>query len=543
MKPPVQSPPTDLFSEPTLPESLSGPATPEPGRDLPLMEEVPDVPDEPAKEYAPPPAGIFKTSPAMGPLDERRKQEYEATAAGLEKIFDDFSIKGKVVAIQPGPVVTVYEYQASAGTRLSRINALIDDIALALKVDSVFIHPVSGKNAVGVQVPNQDREVVLFGDLVGSPEFRNATSPLTFVLGKNLRGEAVCEDLASMPHLLTAGQTGSGKSVAINALLCSIIMKAPPERVRMILVDPKVLELKIYEGIPHLLMPVITEPTRAGLALKWACHEMDRRYRLMEQARVRNIGAFNDFWHRASPAERDALDGGPEQKPGPLPQIVLVIDELADLMLTAPKDVEASIQRLAQKARASGIHLVLATQRPSVDVITGVIKANLPSRIAFKVFSRGDSRTILDSMGADKLLGKGDMLCLKPGASRLERVQGAFLSDQEVVDLVEAVRLDQSGGSWDEEAIAWIEEEAGRGKDDAPAGATGEDDDPRWDEALTIAQRNGAISASFLQRQLKIGYNRAARMVESMENQGLVSGADGSKPRKWLGPQDLQGGL
>ncbi len=487
--------------------------------------------------YAPPSANIFRASAAAGQITESQRREFERTAAALESAFKDFGINGKVVAVQPGPVVTVFEFEADAGTKLAKITGLLDDIALAMRVDSIFIHPVSGKRAVGIQVPNSQREMVFLGDILNAREFKDSLAPLTFAMGKSLQGDPVCADLATMPHLLMAGQTGSGKSVAINSLLCSVIMKASPDEVRMILVDPKILELKIYEGIPHLLMPVITEASRASLALKWACQEMDRRYRLMEMAKVRHIAGFNKYWDQASESEkRDLSLMSGEQNLGRLSFILIVIDELADLMLTAPKDVENSIQRLAQKARASGIHLVLATQRPSVDVITGVIKANLPCRIAFKVFSRVDSRTILDCMGAERLLGKGDMLYLRPGSSKLERIQGTYIEDAEVNTLVDAIK-GQYHTEYDDQAIAWIDSEVkrGQGGDDSGMESVPDGDDPKWDEALAIAQRQGFISASFLQRSLKIGYNRAARMVEQMEAKGLVGGADGAKPRKWLG--------
>lgn len=498
--------------------------------------ELPEEDNDPL--YEPPPAGLFRTSPFVAAIDEGQKKEFEQTAESLVKAFSEFGIGGEIIAIQPGPVVTVYEFQPHAGTKLAKVTGLLDDIALALRVDSIFIHPVSGKRALGVQVPNKKRDTVFLGDLVQNAVFQNSTSPLTFALGKALNGEPICCDLAAMPHLLMAGQTGSGKSVAINALLCSLILKARPEQVRMILVDPKILELKIYEGIPHLLMPVITEPLKASLALKWACQEMDRRYQLMETASVRHLTGFNQFWENATVEQKDAIrERFPASEIGKLPFIVVVIDELADLMLMASKDVEASIQRLAQKARASGIHLVLATQRPSVDVITGVIKANLPCRIAFKVFSRIDSRTILDSMGAERLLGKGDTLFLRPGSSRLERIQGAFLADEEVVTMVDHIKK-SSEAHYDASAMEWIDEEYQRQSNpsgfesaaDAPGGT-----DPKWNEAIAIAQRQGAISASYLQRMLKIGYNRAARIVEAMEAQGLVAKADGSKPRAWIG--------
>ncbi|MBC7660248.1 MAG: DNA translocase FtsK 4TM domain-containing protein [Chitinophagaceae bacterium] len=492
---------------------------------------------EPDPSYVAPPTTMFRTGATSIAIDEEERREFEHTSVALVKAFSEFGVGGEVIAIQPGPVVTVYEFQPDAGTKLSKVTGLLDDIALALKVDSIFIHPVSGKRALGVQVPNKRRETVFLGDILQTSAFQHVNSPLNFVLGKGLTGEPICCDLASMPHLLTAGQTGSGKSVAINSLLCSLILKASPEQVRMILVDPKILELKIYEGIPHLLMPVITEPLKASLALKWACFEMDRRYQLMESAMVRHISGFNQYWDNASNEQKAEMrERYGDSIQGKLPYIVIVIDELADLMLTASKDVENSIQRLAQKARASGIHLVLATQRPSVDVITGVIKANLPCRIAFKVFSRTDSRTILDSMGAERLLGKGDMLFLRPGSSKLERIQGAFLSDEEVVAMVDQLKK-TSAPHYDETAMEWINEEfqkqSGNGFD--PGEENAGSADPKWNDAIQIAQRQGTISASYLQRMLKIGYNRAARIVESMESQGLVAKADGSKPRAWIG--------
>lgn len=488
--------------------------------------------------YIPPPISIFnKADPAT--QTHHNVKELEATANFLVKIFLDFGIEGKIVGYQPGPVVTVFEFQPDAGVKQSKVLSLIDDLALALKVDSIFIHPVKGKSALGIQIPNTRRESVYFGDVINSAAFRDAESPLTFGMGKTINGQPMCADLASMPHLLTAGATGSGKSVAINAFLCSVIMKASPDDVRMILVDPKMLELSVYEGIPHLLMPVITEPEKASLALKWATHEMERRYKLMQLAAVRNLSGFNAFVEKATPERLDALcQASGEEVIHKLPYILLVIDELADLMMTAPKDVESSIQRLAQKARASGIHMVLATQRPSVDVITGVIKANLPCRIAFQVVSKHDSRTILDLIGADKLLGKGDFLLQRPGIGRLERIQGAFISDDEVINLVAAVKK-QGTARYDDAIISWIDDEFARQKAGDRGG--GDDlemmeDDARFGEGLALARTHGVVSASFLQRHLKIGYNRAARMVEFMEQKGLVDKADGAKPRKWLGP-------
>lgn len=501
----------------------------------PEYEPIPAMTPDP--QYVAPPTTLFKSTASHATISDEERREFEQTSEALIRAFSEFGVGGEVIAIQPGPVVTVYEFQPDAGTKLSKVTGLLDDIALALKVDSIFIHPVSGKRALGVQVPNKRRETVYLGDILQTQAFQAVTSPLNFVLGKGLTGEPICCDLASMPHLLTAGQTGAGKSVAINSLLCSLVLKASPEQVRMILVDPKILELKIYEGIPHLLMPVITEPLKASLALKWACYEMDRRYQLMESAMVRHISGFNQYLENATADQKNELQNRfGDNSTQKLPYIVIVIDELADLMLTASKDVEGSIQRLAQKARASGIHLVLATQRPSVDVITGVIKANLPCRISFKVFSRTDSRTILDSMGAERLLGRGDMLFLRPGSSKLERIQGAFLSDEEVVGMVDQLKKN-SIAHYDETAMEWINEEfqkqAGNQYDfgEENAGSA----DPKWNDAIAIAQRQGQISASYLQRMLKIGYNRAARIVESMESQGLVAKADGSKPRAWIG--------
>ncbi|MEZ4742839.1 MAG: DNA translocase FtsK [Bdellovibrionota bacterium] len=498
--------------------------------------------DRQAYQYRAPSIDIFMKSPIKnnGKFD---KQEMEQTASLLLSTLQDFNIAGKIIGFQPGPVVTVYEFQPEAGIKQSKVLGLIDDIALALKVDSIFINPVKGKRALGVQVPNSKRDTVFLGDILSSDNFKAAINPLTFAMGKSLNGDVVCADLASMPHLLVAGSTGSGKSVGINALLCSILMKSSPSQVRMILVDPKMLELSVYDGIPHLLMPVITESTKANLALKWAVNEMERRYKLMQNACVRNIEAFNSFWSTSNEEDKNLLREKVEDEDiTQLPYILLVIDELADLMLTAPKEIESIIQRLAQKARASGIHMVLATQRPSVDIITGVIKANLPSRIAFQVVSKHDSRTILDQMGADKLLGKGDMLFQKPGINNLERIQGALVSDNEVVSLVKNLKSSYENAEYDDKLINWIEEEADRQSTDSDRiDAISEEEDSKWDEAISIGQSHGVISASFLQRHLKIGYNRAARIVEMMEKQGLVAHQDGSKPRKWLGPSGHEG--
>ncbi len=491
----------------------------------------------PKRPYAAPGIETFKrasehVSTALSP------KELEATGAVLTTTLGEFGVTGKIVGWQPGPVVTVYEFQPEAGIKQSKIVSLMDDLALSLKVDSIFINPVPGKRALGIQVPNQRREMVYLGDIIASESFQKSPSPLTFAMGKTINGHPFTADLTTMPHLLAAGATGTGKSVGINSLLCSIIMKSSPDDVRMILVDPKMLELSVYDGIPHLLMPVITEPDRASSALKWAANEMERRYKIMQHAQVRNIGGFNTFWDAASDVRKEQIRGlMNDPQIGRLPYILLVIDELADLMLTAPKDVEGSIQRLAQKARASGIHMVLATQRPSVDVITGVIKANLPCRLSFQVVSRHDSKTILDNNGAEKLLGKGDLLLQRPGVGRLERLQGAFVSDEEVLALVADAKRNYEV-VYDDRAMGWIDEEVARGagvEDDGDGSGLAGAADAKWDDALNIARTHGVVSASFLQRHLQIGYNRAARIVEAMEAKSLVAKADGSKPRKWLG--------
>jgi S-DNA-T family DNA segregation ATPase FtsK/SpoIIIE len=532
-----------FFQEPVLTDSgfFDSPLeAPDTGTTAPiagLMLDTGESEFAPKRPYKTPSVDTFKHSTDQVSTSLSHK-ELEATGAVLTTTLAEFGVAGKIIGWQPGPVVTVYEFQPDAGIKQSKIVALMDDLALSLKVDSIFINPVPGKRALGIQVPNQRRELVYLGDIIASEQFQKNPSPLTFAMGKTINGTPFTADLTSMPHLLAAGATGTGKSVGINSLLCSIIMKSSPDDVRMILVDPKMLELSVYDGIPHLLMPVITEPDRASSALKWAANEMERRYKIMQHAQVRNIGGFNSFWDQASETRKEQIRGlMNDPQITRLPYILLVIDELADLMLTAPKDVEGSIQRLAQKARASGIHMVLATQRPSVDVITGVIKANLPCRLSFQVVSRHDSKTILDNIGAEKLLGRGDLLLQRPGIGRLERLQGAFVSDEEVLALVAEAKRNYEV-VYDDRAMSWIDEEVARGSasDDLLDGAAvSGGSDAKWDDAVNLARTHGVVSASFLQRHLQIGYNRAARMVEAMEGKGLVAKADGSKPRRWLG--------
>jgi S-DNA-T family DNA segregation ATPase FtsK/SpoIIIE len=520
------------------------PAEPIPSATFHPME-PPSTSEQLSIPYTPPPLSVLlKTEAPTAAQSKSHLIEVDGMSKILAKTLADFGVDGQILGHQSGPVVSVIEFQTEPGTKQSKVMGLADDLALALKVDSILIQPLKNKSALGIQVPHSQREKVYLGDIINQRIFAESPSPLTFGLGKTIHGEPTVADLSSMPHLLIAGSTGSGKSVGVNGMLCSIIMKSPPERVKMILVDPKMLELSVYEGIPHLLMPVITDPHKASLALKWTTLEMERRYKIMQLCSVRNIDGFNDLWPRMSREKQTSIIQTlkeehqilfEEEALGPLPFLMIVIDELADLMITAPKDVEVSIQRLAQKARASGIHMVLATQRPSVDIITGVIKANLPCRIAYQVVSKHDSRTILDMVGAEKLLGRGDLLFQKPGSSRLERLQGALITDEEVINLVEQLKIGGQKPQYDESAIQWIEENhASQHTDGEGAASDTPSQDSKYPEAMQLARSTGTVSASFLQRHLKVGYNRAARMVEAMEKQGLVEKADGVKPRKWL---------
>ena len=433
----------------------------------------------------------------------------EAKALLLEEKLKDFGVQGKVVSIHYGPVVSMFEYKPAPGVKISRIVNLQDDIAVVMKAGSVrVVAPIPGKDTVGIELPNDEREIVYFSELVSSKDFRDSKSPLTFILGKDIFGRPFVTDLRKMPHLLVAGATGSGKSVALNAMICSFLFKATPKEVKLILIDPKMLEFSVYNGVPHLIAPVITDPKRAAGVLSWAVSEMEKRYQLLTDAGVRSIEGYN--------AKSQDL----------LPYVVIIIDELADLMMVAGKDVEIQIARLAQKARAAGIHMVLATQRPSVDVITGLIKANFPSRISFKVSSRVDSRTILDSIGAEKLLGNGDMLFLPPGKSDLIRLHGAYISDEEIQAIADFWKS-QAEPEYNEEIMS---KPVVNGFDNS----LDSDYDELFDEAVQFVVRMGYASASMLQRHFKIGYNRAARLIDMMEKKGIVGPAQGSKPREVL---------
>ncbi len=449
-------------------------------------------------------------------------ESLQAMARMLEKKLLDYRIEGQVVAVQPGPVVTQFEFEPAPGTKVSRIIALQDDLARAMAAISVRVAGnIPGKNAIGIELPNETRENVLLHQVLASKEFADRRKILPLALGVDIAGHPVVTDLARMPHLLVAGTTGSGKSVSVNAMICSMLMTRTPEELRLILVDPKMLELSVYDDIPHLLVPVVTNPHKAAKALAWAVYEMERRYQLMSEAKVRNIDGYNKAVAGKSDAER-------------LPYIVIVIDELADLMMVAGKEVEQAICRIAQKARAAGLHLILATQRPSVDVITGLIKANLPSRISFQVSSKIDSRTILDQMGAEQLLGAGDSLFLSGGRD-LRRVHGAFVSDGEVISLVEHLKA-QGEPDYREEVFEAPSTE------EAASGAAGDEHDEKYDEAVALVVEKGSCSVSMVQRYLRIGYNRASRIVEQMEREGLVTPPGPGGSRKVLARSESAGG-
>ena len=454
-----------------------------------------------------------KTATKMG------KKAVTDTANKLQKTLYSFGVSAKVENVSVGPTITRYELKPAEGVRVSKIANLTDDIALSLAAETIRIEaPIPGKQAVGIEIPNKEKEVVHLRDIIDSNEFKNAKSKLSFALGKNAAGEAIVTDIAKMPHVLIAGSTGSGKSVCINTLITSIIYKSKPSEVKLVMVDPKVVELSVYNGIPHLLIPVVTDPKKAAGALAWAVQEMVNRYHLFAEKNVRDIAGYNEALEK-------------EGAEGKLPQIVIIIDELADLMMVAKNDVEDAICRLAQMARAAGMHLVIATQRPSVDVITGIIKANIASRISFAVTSQVDSRTILDSAGAEKLLGKGDMLFFPTGVLKPIRIQGAFVSDSEVEKIVSFLK-ENSGPTYSEDVLEKIERANSTDKE------LDEQDDDETDpflmEAIDTVVDLGQASASFIQRRFKVGYARAGRIIDQMEARGIISGYEGSKPRQVL---------
>ncbi len=443
------------------------------------------------------------------------------TATRLQKTLYSFGVSAKVENVSVGPAITRYELKPAEGVRVSKIANLADDIALNLAAETIRIEaPIPGKQAVGIEVPNKEKEMVHLREVLESEEFENNKSKLSVALGKDVAGNIQLADIAKMPHVLIAGSTGSGKSVCINTIITSIIYNAKPSEVKMVMVDPKVVELSVYNGIPHLLIPVVTDPKKAAGALAWAVQEMDNRYNLFAQKGVRDIKGYNKAIEK-------------EEGLGKLPQIVIIVDELADLMMVAAKDVEEAICRLAQKARAAGMHLVIATQRPSVDVITGLIKANVPSRIAFAVSSQVDSRTILDSVGAEKLLGKGDMLFFPAGAPKPVRVQGVFVSDDEVEKIVDFVK--QNGtATYSEDILESIENSNKTEKELMQEQAEDDETDPFLMDAIDAVVEQGQASTSFIQRRFKVGYARAGRIIDQMEERGIISGYQGSKPREVL---------
>jgi S-DNA-T family DNA segregation ATPase FtsK/SpoIIIE len=487
--------------------------------------------------WVPPPLALLAEPPATRP-GRPSPESLEANARMLEGVLSDFGVQGRIVAIRPGPVVTLYELEPAPGTKSSRVIGLADDIARSMSAISVRVAVVPGRNAIGIELPNTRRETVYLSELLGSEEWAKAKGRLDLALGKDIGGAPVIVDLAGMPHLLIAGTTGAGKSVAINTMILSILMRHPPEQCRFIMIDPKMLELSVYDRIPHLLAPVVTEPAKAVGALKWAVREMERRYRLMSQLGVRNIAGYNARVTEArgrgeTPTRRvqtgfDPDTGRPvwEDQPlslDPLPFIVVVVDEMADLMIVAGKEIEAAVQRLAQMARAAGIHILMATQRPSVDVITGVIKANFPTRISFRVVGKVDSRTILGEQGAEQLLGQGDMLYMA-GGGRITRVHGPFVSDGEVEAVVGHLRELGEPEYLDEvtEADAAAGETAALPGMGGPLAGEESDETTLYDRAVDLVAREGKASTSFIQRHLQIGYNRAARLIEQMEKEGVV---------------------
>ena len=555
------SPDAPAQARPPTPVRLVGAeqAVPEPTVSIPSRPAATDAPrprPEPRQPSPPlvengwefPPLDLLSAAPrraGSGPTEDA----LQANARLLEGVLNDYGVQGAIRDIRPGPVVTLYELEPAPGIRSARVIGLADDVARSLSVTAVRIATVPGRNVIGIEVPNAKRETVFLSELLGSAAWREHPGKLALALGKDIGGEPIIADLARMPHLLIAGTTGSGKSVGINAMILSILYRLSPDQCRLIMIDPKMLELSVYEGIPHLLAPVVTEPAKAVTALKWTTREMERRYRAMSQLGVRNVGGYNErvteALARGEVVTRrvqtgfDSETGRPifEEQPlalKPLPYIVVVIDEMADLMMVAGKEVEAAVQRLAQMARAAGIHVIMATQRPSVDVITGTIKANFPTRISFQVISKFDSRTILGEQGAEQLLGQGDLLHMA-GGGRIARVHGPFVEDREVEEIVSFLRS-QAEPTYDDEVTEGDDESADDGSNAALSGiaAAGDGEKGLFDQAVAVVSREGKASTSFIQRHLSIGYNRAAKLIEQMEKEGIISAANHAGKREVL---------
>ncbi len=524
--------------EAPLPRSAPEPLTTSTPDDMALVPEVTLRADsnQKAKTTMPRIAGGFKlpSSALLHRPDEQaaiNEGELKILATVLTQKCAEFEVHGSVTQINPGPVVTTFELKPEAGIKYSRITSLCDDLCLALRAESILIERMSGKSTVGIQVPNRERETIWLRECVESQEFLGNKSKLTISLGKDINGRLVVADLASMPHLLIAGSTGSGKSVAINAMIMSMLYKATPEQVRLILVDPKRLELGVYEGVPHLYTPIITEPKLAANALRNAVREMERRLKLLAEKGVRNIDQFNRLFDGDSTPSLF----GDEEREGPIPYIVIIIDELADLMMLDGNNVEESVTRLAQMARAVGIHLVLATQRPSVDVITGLIKANFPARISFRVATKVDSRTILDANGAEALLGRGDMLYLPSGSARVHRLHAPLVTEKEIAAVVEFWKS-QALAQYQEKFLEPPKDENGKAEAGSAGSSSGGEDenDELFEDAVRLVLEFGKASTSLLQRRLRIGYGRAAHLIDLMERDGIVGAADGPKPREVL---------
>lgn len=481
-----------------------------------ILEELEDLKEEnglkedKTEASLPPPLELLQDP--IGTTYKIKPEELKERALLLVAKLKEFGIEGEVTGINPGPVITVFEFKPAPGIKLSRILSLVDDLALGLSAKSVrIVAPIPGKNVIGIEISNTHREWVFLKEILSKDIFTKSLSPLTIALGKDISGKPVIADLKKMPHLLIAGSTGSGKSIFIHSVILSIIYKATPDEVRFLMIDPKRIELSVYDGIPYLLHSVVLEPKMATQALRWAVQEMERRYSLFEDLSVRNLESYNEIF---------------EEK---LPYIVIIIDELADLMVISSKEVETLLTRLAQMARAAGIHLIVATQRPSVDVITGLIKVNFPSRISFQVTSKVDSRTILDTQGAERLLGAGDMLFLPPGSSQLERIHAPYVSEKEIKGVVEYLKAHGKPNYLAELSLEEEEEEI--------TGDSSSFEDELYEEALKIAYQYGKISVSMLQRKLRIGYNRAARLVEKMEEEGIIGPSDGVRPRPVIVPR------
>jgi len=458
-----------------------------------------------------------------------QRESLEMNARRLEKKLGDFGVKGEVSEILPGPVITMYEFKPAPGVKISKVAGLSDDLALALRAQSIrIVAPIPGKAAIGIEIPNNRREMVFLKEVLSSSVFNESTYKLPIALGKDITGSPIITDLSKMPHLLVAGATGSGKSVSINTMIVSLLFKVSPDMVRFVMVDPKRIELSTYQDIPHLLHPVVTDPKEAYRALHWAVEEMERRYMLLSDRGVRNIETYNKKIAKKPKNEQEDTSRGTDK---PLPYIILIIDELADLMMVSSKEVEEAITRLAQMARAAGIHLIIATQRPSVDVLTGIIKANFPTRISFQVSSKVDSRTILDTIGAEHLLGDGDMLFMPPGVGRITRIHGPYLSEEEIKGVTDFVRS-QRKPDYDPNITSEITR-------DEKSEIEEIERDEKYDQAVEVVRKTGQASISMLQRKLRVGYNRAARMIELMEIEGIVGPSDGVRARDVYGRKGL----